>query len=195
MSDSFAEYDSFIYDEMMAHPALFTHLNAKKIAIIGDNHEGIKREVAKHPSVNEICQISTQNLPTWLTTATPDAFDVIIAPTSIDTDGHYLNLLGRNGIFICQSESLFYPQRVKSVYQAIQKAGFHDVQILHFPQPNFPSGWRAAIMAIKTGTFKRIREKDIFNKSFATRYYNFDVHKAALVIPEFIREELLTSVV
>jgi len=53
-----------------------------------------------------------------------------------------------------------------------------------------PSGSRTAIMAIKTGTFKRIREKDIYNKPFATKFYNFDMHKAALALPEFVREEL-----
>ena len=45
-------------------------------------------------------------------------------------------------------------------------------------------------MATKRAAFKRVREKEIFNRPFTTRYYNYDVHKAALVLPEFMRSEL-----
>ena len=36
-------------------------------------------------------------------------------------------------------------------------------------------------------------EKDIFNKSFSTRFYNLDVHKAAFALPEFMRIELVSD--
>ena len=74
--------------------------------------------------------------------------------------------------------------------QSILSAGFFDVLPLHFPEPGFTSGWRAAMMAMKQGTIKRPREKDIFNKAFTTRYYNLDVHRAAFALPEFMRKEL-----
>jgi hypothetical protein len=44
------------------------------------------------------------------------------------------------------------------------------------------------MMATKCPIFPRIREKDIYNKTFVTRYYNFDTHKAACVLPEFVKE-------
>mgnify|MGYP001349787294 CR=1 FL=1 len=40
--------DEFVYHEMMTHPALFAHGNAKDVAIIGGGDCGTLREVCKH---------------------------------------------------------------------------------------------------------------------------------------------------
>lgn len=52
-----AERDSFFYHEMMVHPALFTHVNPKSVAIIG-HHYGILEEVLKHPDIDRIVCIA-----------------------------------------------------------------------------------------------------------------------------------------
>lgn len=211
MPESFVEYDSFIHHEMLAHPALFTHQKTAHVAIIQSQQDGVAVEVLKHSGVEQVWQISPTQPVThsadprlryfvgsdaeWRNQCPSQSQDVIILPEktaaiSSKIFADYFNLLRDDGILIQQGESFFVPEDLKSIYQMLQQAGFNDMQLLHFPQPNFPSGWRAAIMAIKKGTFKQVREKDVFNKSFVTRYYNFDVHKAALVMPEFMRNEL-----
>ena len=42
----------------------------------------------------------------------------------------------------------------------------------------------------KSPVLRGFRERGAHSKSFPTRYYSADVHKAALVLPEFMREAL-----
>lgn len=49
--------DNFLYHEMMAHPALFTHADPKRVVIIGGGDCGTLREVLKHPGVEQVIQI------------------------------------------------------------------------------------------------------------------------------------------
>jgi spermidine synthase len=49
--------DNFLYHEMMAHPALFSHAAPKRVAIIGGGDCGTLREVLKHPEVDSAVQI------------------------------------------------------------------------------------------------------------------------------------------
>jgi spermidine synthase len=43
-------------------------------------------------------------------------------------------------------------------------------------------------LARKDGDLAAFREHDAKAKPFATRYYNADIHRAALAQPEFMRE-------
>ena len=43
---------------------------------------------------------------------------------------------------------------------------------------------------IGNGIAHGFRERGAASKQFATRYYNVDIHKAALALPEFVREAL-----
>lgn len=209
MPQPLVEYDHFIHQEMLAHPALFIHPKASSVAIIGDDTNGIATEVLKHPTVKLVSQMTTMPVTQaikdprlqiytgkqteWLASIKPASLDLIIISDKITDAGlyqKYFDVLQLEGLLIQQSESPFDLSHLKSLSEKLQGVGFGDSQILHYPQPNFPSGWRAAMMACKSAGFKRIREKDIFNKPFVTRYYNFDVHKAASVMPEFMREAL-----
>ena len=49
--------ENYLYHEMMAHPALFTHPNPKRVLIIGGGDCGTLREVLKHDSVEKVTQI------------------------------------------------------------------------------------------------------------------------------------------
>ncbi len=53
------ERDEFVYHDMIAHPALFTHPNAKKVLVIGGGDGGSIREIVKHPQVEQavLCEI------------------------------------------------------------------------------------------------------------------------------------------
>jgi spermidine synthase len=48
--------DNFLYHEMMAHPALFTHPAPKRVVIIGGGDCGTLREVLRHPGVEQAVQ-------------------------------------------------------------------------------------------------------------------------------------------
>lgn len=45
--------DEFVYHEMVAHPALATHPNPKKVLVVGGGDGGVIREIMKHSSVEK----------------------------------------------------------------------------------------------------------------------------------------------
>ncbi|MCW8808080.1 MAG: polyamine aminopropyltransferase, partial [Rhodanobacter sp.] len=99
--------------------------------------------------------------------------------------------LRHGGILVQQSESpLAHLDLIKSMRSAMRTTGFAAVRTLPFPQPCYPTGWWSCTMARKGGDLSGFRERGSISKSFATRYYNADIHKAALAQPEFMREAL-----
>jgi len=95
------------------------------------------------------------------------------------------------GIIVQQSEPpLTALPLIKSMRQHLRQAGFAAVRTLPFPQPAYPTGWWSCTMARKGADLSGFRERGAHSKPFATRYYSADVHKAALVLPEFMREAL-----
>jgi spermidine synthase len=133
------------------------------------------------------------NPDNWLKDCKACKFDIIIQNQAdslpLSYQLFYLALRD-NGMLIhpCYT-SFLHLHTLKPLFQTIELAGFHDWQTLHFPQPSYPTGMRIAMLAMKEMSVKRIREKEVFNRQFTTRYYNFDTHKAALAIPQFMREE------
>jgi spermidine synthase len=49
-----SEKDEFVYHEMIAHVACFSHPNPKRVLIIGGGDGGTAREVLRHPSVEHV---------------------------------------------------------------------------------------------------------------------------------------------
>ena len=99
--------------------------------------------------------------------------------------------LRHGGILVQQSESpLVHLELIKAMRAAMRTAGFSAVKTLPFPQPCYPTGWWSCTMARKGGELSGFRERGAAAKSFATRYYNAEVHKGALALPEFLREAL-----
>ncbi len=49
-----SEKDEFVYHEMLAHTAMFTHPNPERVLIIGGGDGGTAREVLKHASVKKV---------------------------------------------------------------------------------------------------------------------------------------------
>lgn len=102
--------DNFIYHEMMSHPALFTHPNARRVLIIGGGDCGTLREVLKHSTVTlaeqveldervtrvaekffpELCasnrdpraRLRFQDGIQWVANAKPQSYDVIIVDST-----------------------------------------------------------------------------------------------------------------
>lgn len=204
------EHDHFLLYEMMAHPAIFTHPKPSTIAVL-DHETGILDEVLKHTTVRAVHWINKnthhtqhhdkrvqhQPLATtqWLRQQ-PDIFDVIIQTETPDhlaneTFEPYFQALRNDGIFI-QALALPYLRlnELNPVYHHLDQAGFKDWQLLTFPQPSYQHGMRVAVMASKAIVFKQISEKTIFNRDFVTQYYNYDTHKAALALPQYLRADL-----
>jgi spermidine synthase len=201
MTESLKSND-VIFSEMMSHPVLFSHHNPKTVSIIDDENDAILCEVLKHTRLMEIQLIKKNNhknayqdprIKSYDSAhGIPSSSDIIITLSESTPEllSHYFNQLTQYGILIQVSASPFDIQPLKTLVMQLKNTGFCDIQTLHFPQPTYPSGWRLAMLALKQGVFKRVREKDIFNKSFKTHYYNFDIHCASLVLPEFMRETI-----
>ncbi len=51
------EKDEFHYHEMISHPAMFTHGNAKNILVIGGGDGGTVREVLRHEGVEKVTMV------------------------------------------------------------------------------------------------------------------------------------------
>jgi len=141
----------------------------------------------------------------WMKDADPGSLDVIIVDSTDPVGpGEVLftpdffaacyRALGQAGMMVQQSESpLIHMKILRRMYSHMEGAGFDDVRTLFFPQPIYPTGWWSATMASKGGNIEGFREEDVDSRAFATRYYNSDVHRGAMAVPEFfktgIREE------
>lgn len=58
--------DNFIYHEMMAHPALFSHRKPANVLIIGGGDCGTLHEVLRHPEVETVHQVDIDERVTQL---------------------------------------------------------------------------------------------------------------------------------
>jgi spermidine synthase len=135
----------------------------------------------------------------WVADANPETYDLIIIDSTdpvgpaagLFSAAFYKNCfraLRPHGVVVGQSESpLFHADLIVSVQKSLTAVGFHDVATLHFPQCTYPSGWWSATLAGKDGSLAKFRAHDAAAKPFATRYYNRDIHAAALAPPEFLR--------
>ncbi len=134
----------------------------------------------------------------WVDKAAAGSLDVIIVD-STDPVGpgevlfseafyrHCRRALGEDGILVQQSESpLLHRELLQDMYRRMRAAGFAQQATLHFPQPIYPSGWWSATLA-GNRDLRRFREQDAAQKSFACRYYNADIHRGALAVPEFLK--------
>lgn len=135
----------------------------------------------------------------WVKDAEPNSVDIIIVD-STDPVGPAEGLfcadfykdcykaLGESGIVIQQSESaLLHMKILKEMREEMRAGGFNHMQTLFFPQCIYPSGWWSATMASKT-ELANFREQDAINKGFETVYYNSEIHKASLAMPEFFKK-------
>ncbi len=223
--------DNFLYHEMLAHPALFSHKNPKKVVIIGGGDCGTLKEVLKHPDIEQVWQVEIDERVTrlaeryfpdlctsnadprasfffgdgirWMADAIPASIDVIIIDSTdpvgpaeglfaVDFYRNCFVALAEGGVLVQQSESplLHTETIIKKIHQDTGKAGFSQSQTLSFPQPVYPTGWWSATIASKGGQLRHFREEDAANRPFATRYYNPEIHKAALAVPEFMKAAL-----
>ncbi len=140
----------------------------------------------------------------WVKESPPNSVDVIVVDSTdpvgpaegLFNEAFYrdcLRCLRPGGILAQQSESpLFHLPLIESMHRVMRSAGFAHRQTLFFPQCIYPSGWWSGTMA-SASPLDRFREEDVRAKPFDTRYYNADIHRAALIAPEFFRKALQHS--
>lgn len=225
------ERDNFLYHEMMTHPALFTHPNPEKVAIVGGGDCGTLREVLKHTSVQRCTQIDIDERVTWASQTwfpelcdanddpraellfddgiawikgcEPGSLDMIIIDSTdpvgpaeglfaVDFYKDCFKALKADGILVQQSESplLHTGSIIKKIHQDMKAAGASSCRTLPFPQPVYPTGWWSCTMASVQSRVEQFRDQDAASKSFRTEYYNVDIHRGALAMPEFMKREL-----
>ncbi|WP_152208537.1 polyamine aminopropyltransferase [Marinobacter changyiensis] len=139
----------------------------------------------------------------WMRDVEPNSIDIVIVD-STDPVGAAEGLFAADfyrdcmlalrdgGIVVQQSESplLHTGNIIKTIHGDMKKAGFDHVQTLPFPQPVYPTGWWSCTMGGKEKPLKYFREEDAAERPFVTRYYNDDVHRGALAMPQFMLDIL-----
>ncbi len=140
----------------------------------------------------------------WVKESPDDCVDVIIVDSTdpvgpaegLFNEAFYrdcLRCLRPGGILAQQSESpLFHLPLIQSMYRVMQTAGFVHRRSLFFPQCIYPSGWWSGTLA-SASPLDHFREDDARNRPFETQYYSADIHRAALIVPEFVRRALDTD--
>jgi spermidine synthase len=222
--------ENFLYHEMLAHPALFTHPHPRRVCIIGGGDCGTLREVLRHGDVESATQIDIDERVTrvaeqyfpeltesnrdpratllfddgirWVSEAADASLDVIIIDSTdpvgpaegLFTRAFYRDChraLAPGGLLVQQSESpLYHLEIIRGMTQDLRGAGFGGTRTLFFPQAIYPSGWWSATMACRDEAFPEFRADAAASRTFETRYYNADVHRAALAQPEFFRRAM-----
>jgi spermidine synthase len=138
----------------------------------------------------------------WMAECAAESLDVVIVDSTdpigpaegLFNEAFYRSCwraLRHGGILVQQSESpLAHLPLLKNIRKAMKAAGFHALRTLTFPQPCYPTGWWSATLARKGADLADFRERGAAAKPFPTRYYNAETHRAALALPEFLREAL-----
>jgi spermidine synthase len=138
----------------------------------------------------------------WMAECEAESLDIVIVDSTdpigpaegLFNEAFYescLRALRQGGILVQQSESpLAHLPLLKSIRKSMTGAGFHSVRTLTFPQPCYPTGWWSATMARKGVDLTDFRERGAATKQFNTQYYNVDTHKAALAMPNFLKQAL-----
>lgn len=137
----------------------------------------------------------------WVKDAAPNSVDIIIVDSTDPVgpaEGLFnaefyrdcFNCLTEQGLVVQQSESpLFHMKILNAMRAEMRAAGFAHQQTVFFPQCIYPSGWWSATMAGKSA-LNGFREQDAAAKPFDTLYYNSEIHKASLAMPEFFKQAL-----
>jgi spermidine synthase len=135
----------------------------------------------------------------WIQDAPAGSLDVIIVDSTdpigpgevLFTPAFFAachNALATGGLLVQQSESpLIHLAIIERMYASLEQAGFSAARTLFFPQPIYPTGWWSATIGAKQADLDSFRDQDVAARTFETRYYNADIHRAALAEPEFFR--------
>ncbi len=157
-----------------------------------------------HPKIN----VKIEDGVKFVKHCNPATYDIVIVDSDepqgpgegLFTDSFYRDVYGalkENGILITQSESPRYNRQVfKDVYNKYKDIfGDEHVYCYLMYLPSFPSGMWSFSFSSKNGISYKIKSEpskiDAFCSQNDLKYYSFDVHNSAFVLPQFVKDILL----
>ncbi|KAK0413858.1 hypothetical protein QR680_007030 [Steinernema hermaphroditum] len=206
------ERDEFAYQEMLAHLAMCAHPNPRKVLIIGGGDGGIAREVLKHDTVEEVtmCEIdqmvvdvakrflphmakefSNPKLNLFIgdgfefLKSHKNEFDVVITDSS-DPVGPAEKLFGKS-YYQLLKEAL----RAGGVLSSQGECPWIDLSLIRemvgFSRELFSRVHYATATERDLSVPARILTDEQV-RAMGLRFYNSEVHRAAFVLPQFLKE-------
>ncbi len=146
--------DAFMYNEMLAHVAMFSHPNPKIVLIIGGGDGGVLREVLRHPEVESaiVCEIDKR---------------------VVDISKEYL---ATNEVFENSKVRLVFENGAEYVKQFKQTL---DVIIVDSTDPTTSKGGHLFTQEFYKDCFEALKEDGIFVAEAENPFYDFGWLKMA----------------
>lgn len=133
---------------------------------------------------------------------TKERFDVILVD-STDPVGPAAPLFGpafykslrrclsEDGVVIAQAESPFYEPEAQASVRRSASSAFSQVQFYNFTNMTYPGGLWSFLFASNSKISPDSPQAHQFNGQvpFLTKYYTFDVHRAAFALPRFMQTQ------
>jgi spermidine synthase len=223
------ESDEYVYHEMLAHPALFTHPDPQKVLIIGGGDGGTLKRVLQHKDVEKAVLVEIDemvvNASKKFFPSLAEAFDDPRAEVRIEDGIEYLEqqtesfdvILIDSTDPVGPAEGLFHKDFYANCHRALKQDGILTIQSESPWIPDlqpvirnankdlkdlFPTvmPYLAAIQTYQAGLWvfqlasKKYNPLDAIApgrfKGFDFKYYNYELHKACFILPQFVREIL-----
>jgi spermidine synthase len=109
--------------------------------------------------------------------------------------GNCYKALTENGILINQHESPYYSQDAKAMKNAHTRiaAAFPVSTVYQMHIPTYPSGhWLFGFASKKLHPTKKLDAEAWNNLGIKTKYYNTDIHRGAFMLPNYVKQSLLS---
>jgi len=173
----FSERDEFIYHELLVHPAMLSHGNAKRVLILGGGDGLAAREVLKYPQVSEIVLVDIDPSMTKLAQTHPrlvalNKGALLQTKLTIQPDTVLLhseqrvlekNRAARPFSYYGDSLAMVRVRNIDALAYLQRPNGLFDVVIIDFPDPNVPE--LAALYSVEF--FQLLKKKLLPNATVA----------------------------
>ena len=103
------------------------------------------------------------------------------------------NALTSDGIMVNQCESPYYDVNSKEMVRAYNKLKekFEICEVYQYNMPTYASGhWLFGFASKKYHPIKDFKEEEYSKLNLDTKYYNTEIHKAAFVLPNYVKNLL-----
>lgn len=214
--DAFIYHEMLAHIALFAHPAprkaaviggndggllqeIFKHADVNDITWLQDNSELGSAWSGSDAVADPRLQIVSAGPQAWLESLEPGSLDLLwidpLAVLAILDNGLLqaaVAALSDEGVLVLPSGSpLFHAEPViEALYWQLGAMGADNRHLVTFPLPSRPGGWWSCLLASKSLDVTSFRIEEAATKEFASRYYNAEMHAAALGIPEFLRQLL-----
>lgn len=198
------ERDEFIYHEMISHVPLFTHLNPKKVLIIGGGDGGTAREVLRHTSVEQCDMIEIDPFVVEACREHISATAIGMQPSSrfnlhIQDGVEYVkNTRAKYDVIIVDSTDpigpatpLFGAEFYRDVFNCLTDDG---IVVSQGESPFYNSDTQLAMVQILNQIFPIVRYYNFTNMTYPGGYWSFSfASKKNHPVRNFQKEKPLSS--